>query len=1638
MALIRNYYFVLKILNKAHKKQKMARKFFAWFSILSLVLQTLSGILLYQPVYSQELSPTPTPTIETTPTPDASLTPEVSPTPTETITPTDTPTPTDQATPTPSVELSPTPTNEATPTPTAEEASPTPQDSAPTTPGPPQESQVSPEPTQLSPTPSINPSPSPEPKVEGQLAAVILANTDAASVAKLDLDPQTASSATLVTDKADYAPTDSVLVNGSGFIAGQTYILTISSGNEPPVNFETQVTTNNKGEFIYTYQLDGNYRPNYKVEAKDSVGNIVATVTFTDSSNTNLDQYANSPTNAWQNGNLNSGNHSYREGDSVPFRLDITGLSSGPHTIHLNYDFSDGSKRGYDFLTNFDRTVAPNPCSGKPAICGTYADASIPTDSDVSSFQIAGNVRVFNAASASLGTYSLSAGKKDIILTFSTTNSEVIVAWGGHLASPVNWGAGNGASSFPGGSLHMRTQSLDGGGGNNQDRSIQTNGIIELASVTVIKVVDGGSATADQWGFNISPNPNSETLPKYPASGQSTVTFLGLPTGSYQITETSLSGYSFASGSGTNCTFVSSTATANVTAATTATNASCTFHNAQQKGTVIVHKDVQGPNGEAITDTSNNFTVNLDGSNPQSIADNGTVTYNDVLAGAHTVNESVVPSGYTLYNMTPDSDAGTTGAQITVTASQTTNVYIINRQQQTKLTLTKTVINNNGGIKVVSDFVLKIDGNQVTSGVANNVTPGSHTASEVNLAGYTASSWGGDCNTDGTITLALGANKTCTITNDDIQPKLTVTKIVTNDNGGTKQVSDFPLFVDQTSVTSGVQNGFNAGTYTVSETQDPGYEATISGACASNGSITLNIGDVKSCTITNNDKAAHLIVIKHVVNDNGGNAVASNFTMTINGVTATGGNSFPGAESPGTNKTLTGVGSYNVTETGPNGYSPSTSADCSGTIALGDTKTCTITNDDITPTITLIKNVINNNGGNAGANDFGLTVGGTPVNSGQTLDVNSNTAYAINEAGLEGYSFVSITGDSKCPQSLGESIMLNEGEEVTCTITNDDKASTITLVKDVVNDDGGTAGNNDFGLKIGDTDVDSGQTLGVEANTDYAIDEEGLDGYQFISIEGEGCPEELGDTVNLNEGEDLVCTITNNDIAPTLTLVKEVINNNGGTALPTDWTLSADGSERSFSGTSPVQGTVTAGVPYTLSETGGPFGYTPSAWECNGGNLNDNTVTLDVGENITCTITNDDQPGSITVEKITDPESDQSFTFNLGGESTQSKDIFGGESDTFSNLEPGVYTLSEADQAGWDLTNAVCDNESFTNGGELTITSGKQIYCTFTNTERGTITGFKWNDLNGNGRFIEEGEPKLSDWHIQLFTNNDGLKGQQVGDDQVTDQVGNYTFSNVVPGDYFICEVLQAGWKQTYPDFDSRYPNCWSVTVEPGDEQTGKNFGNQVEIPILTISKTNDTGEADRSPGSSILFTITVIATQSAVKNVQVTDLLPDGFKYQGGSWTSDSTVRGDLKASSITTEPTYASPGVWKLGDMIVDEKVTLTYVANISGDQHPGLYYDVAWAQGTSLTSTQILANAINPGFVDDNFVGTQVNIVKDTQSGININIERKEEGQVLGAATLPATGAQTMWLVIALILLTSGLGAIITGHKIKRHYE
>jgi len=228
----------------------------------------------------------------------------------------------------------------------------------------------------------------------------------------------------------------------------------------------------------------------------------------------------------------------------------------------------------------------------------------------------------------------------------------------------------------------------------------------------------------------------------------------------------------------------------------------------------------------------------------------------------------------------------------------------------------------------------------------------------------------------------------------------------------------------------------------VTETGPSGYTASFSADCS--GSIAN--GQTKTCTVTNDDQAAKLIVIKHVINNNGGSATAANFTLDSGGTNDSPDN-FAGAESPGTEVTLD-AGSYNVTESGPSGYTASFSAYCSGTIANGQTKTCTVTNDDQPGTLIVKKIVINDNGGTKIATDFSFKVnGGTAVaflqdgsdtlKGKNTLTVNANV-YSVTEPAVYGYT---TTYDNCSNVSVGN------GLAQTCTVTNDDQPGTIIVIK---------------------------------------------------------------------------------------------------------------------------------------------------------------------------------------------------------------------------------------------------------------------------------------------------------------------------------------------------------------------------------------------------------------------------------------------------------------------------------------------------------------------------------------------------------------------------------------------------------------
>ena len=108
----------------------------------------------------------------------------------------------------------------------------------------------------------------------------------------------------------------------------------------------------------------------------------------------------------------------------------------------------------------------------------------------------------------------------------------------------------------------------------------------------------------------------------------------------------------------------------------------------------------------------------------------------------------------------------------------------------------------------------------------------------------------------------------------------------------------------------------------------------------------------------------------------------------------------------------------------------------------------------------------------------------------------------------------------------------------------------------------------------------------------------------------------------------------------TLTLVKNLINDDGGNAILSQFVLSAkagadpaiiDGPDPDAALDSGI-GTGVPGGDYTLAETT-VTGYVASTWVCTGGPVVNGVVTVSDGSDVVCVITNDDKPVDLQLTK---------------------------------------------------------------------------------------------------------------------------------------------------------------------------------------------------------------------------------------------------------------------------------------------------------------------------------------------------------------------------------------------------------------------
>ncbi|MCW1949664.1 MAG: hypothetical protein KIH89_004475, partial [Candidatus Shapirobacteria bacterium] len=720
-----------------------------------------------------------------------------------------------------------------------------------------------------------------------------------------------------------------------------------------------------------------------------------------------------------------------------------------------------------------------------------------------------------------------------------------------------------------------------------------------------------------------------------------------------------------------------------------------------------------------------------------------------------------------------------------------------------------------------------------------------------------------------------------------------------------------------------------------------------------------------------NPKTATLVVIKEVKNDNGGAKTAANFTITASGnkISQT---SFAGS-STGTTLTLE-TGAYSVDEITDSGYQKTLSSECAGTITnsdLGKTKTCTITNDDIAPQLKVVKKVVGNN-----SDRFSLKINNTEYatdigDNGSTgfITVNAGTATFSETAKNNNLNDYAVTYSTGCDNGQ---ITLLPGDVKTCTITNTRKTGSITVHKFQDDNQNGVQDRGEDNLRGWDMNLYTGNNCDSR-NYKSDLDTNSLGDAKFDNLT----------TGNYSVKEEMptgwgsVMSVCQN---VTVTYQTNLIVNFGNYKL----------------------GKI-EGIKFYDQDADGERDY-----RFHYGHKEYSEPTLD------------------DWKIFIDENGDQKYNW---GETYEYTDHDG--SYDFKNLTPGIYTICEQMQNGWTNSTPLCQTTNLTSGDTDEINFGNYQY--------GSISGYKWEDINGNGsrdrdchqrdfrhddkchddNHCEYTEPTIAGWTITLDKGADGSIESTI----TTDRNGNYRFDQLTPGKYRICEDERRsdGWHNTNGG------TCRDITISPGEDEKDVNFGNQKSDPKLNISKSNNTGGSELSPGNSVEYKITLSVSDNSINNLKVTDLLSDGFKYQVSSYR----VYLDGVLKNIP-EPQYHSPGLWdlsSLGEIKPGQEIELVYTADISSDQQAGKYADLAYASAVYGydSAKSLLAAATSEGYIDTNYVGTDVTVNRNQQNSISAGVEKTEtiNGQVLGASTeMPATGASTLWLIISSIIGSLGL--------------
>ena len=219
-------------------------------------------------------------------------------------------------------------------------------------------------------------------------------------------------------------------------------------------------------------------------------------------------------------GNVNGSKAHYVEGNSIPYRIEFTTLAANTqYRVLISFDVKKQTKHAMDYISGFQNLkysptdpaeqidplkgtgleglgsivantfAIPNPTFTNSTSYNTTAtnsftqlktpaffnpESTSPASPYSSAIRDKGNMVIWNATINSIQyintidpTLSDVHATFEVVFTKANNANNVVLAWGGHIASTQTWGEGNSAHDIPGSPYHMFVETVETTVGNN-------------------------------------------------------------------------------------------------------------------------------------------------------------------------------------------------------------------------------------------------------------------------------------------------------------------------------------------------------------------------------------------------------------------------------------------------------------------------------------------------------------------------------------------------------------------------------------------------------------------------------------------------------------------------------------------------------------------------------------------------------------------------------------------------------------------------------------------------------------------------------------------------------------------------------------------------------------------------------------------------------------------------------------------------------------------------------------------------------------------------------------------------------------------------------------------------------------------